>query len=280
MHSSAHKKRLRKELTKKIMARVYIGIILFIVYLPIFYLIVFSFTDSKIIGVWHGFSFSLYKDLFTGPKSQKILSALGNTVLVGFTASLMATIIGGFTAVGIHNSKKSIRNLLNNTNQIPILNAEIVTAVGLLLLFTTLGLTNHKGFWTVTLAHISFCTPYVILTVMPKLKQMNASVYEAALDLGAAPRQALIKVVLPEILPGMISGFLLSFTLSIDDFIITQFTTSSSFQTLSTYIYNSYSGKDGMPPELRALSALLFAIVLMILIAINIKASRMAKKTR
>lgn len=269
---------VRRELVKKILARVYIGLVLLFIYTPIFFLIIFSFTESKILGSWTGFSFKLYADLFTGIHSKAILTSLGNTLLVGLVASLVATMLGSLAAVGIFHSKKAVKKLMNNANHIPIVNAEIVTAVGLLLLFATIGLANHKGFWTVTAAHIAFTAPFVVLSVTPKLKQMNANIYEAALDLGASPMSALIKIVLPELLPSMLSGFLLAFTLSMDDFVISYYTTSSTFQTLSTYIYSTVQGKDTLLPEFRALSTILFLAVLTVLICFNIRSSRKAKR--
>lgn len=264
-------------MVKKILSRVYIGAVLVLLYLPIFYLILYSFTSAKVIGGWNGFSFAPFIDLFTGEDAPAIWTALGNTLAVGVTASVLATLLGTLAAIGIHNSGKRMKKALNNLNQVPVLNAEIVTAVGLLLLFTTIGLGNHKGFITVTLSHIMFTTPYVVLSVLPKLKQLNQSNYEAALDLGATPWQAMLKVVLPEIIPSMISGCLLAFTLSIDDFVITQFTTGTNYQLLSTYIYSTAAGKKGMPIALRALSTLLFLTVLGVLIIINFR-SKKAKK--
>lgn len=260
-------------MVKKVSAWIYILIVLAFIYLPIAFIMVYSFTTSKVIGSWSGFSFDLYRQVFTGPDSAKILSALKNTLILGGSASIIATVLGTSGAIGIHNLSKKTQNAFSTINQVPILNADIVTGISLLLLFVFLRI--DRGFITLLICHVAFCTPYVVLSVLPRLRQMDNSIYEAALDLGATPMFALWKIVIPEILPGMISGFLLAFTLSIDDFVITVFN-NGSFQTLSTFIYAD-ARKGGLTPSLRALSTLIFVFVLTLLIIVNLRSKRAEK---
>ncbi len=260
-------------MVKKISAWSYITLVLAFIYLPIAFIVVYSFTTSKVMGAWSGFSFQLYADLFAG-KSEEILQAVQNTLVLGVSASAISTALGTTAAIGIYNLKRKTEKVFTSINQVPILNADIVTAVSLMLLFVFLGIT--KGFVTVLISHVVFCTPYVILSVMPRLRGMDNSIYEAALDLGATPFQALRKVVLPEIMPGVISGFALAFTLSIDDFVITIFN-NGSFKTLSTFIYGD-AKKGGLTPELRALSTLIFVVVLTLLLIVNLRKNKHEKE--
>ena len=264
-------------MVKKILSNSYIALILLLLYTPIMFVVVFSFTESQVMGNWQGFSLTLYKDLFSGSKGRQILQAFWNTLEIGFLASLIATVIGTAGAIGIFYSKKRTRTAISMINQIPVLNADIVTAISLLLLFLLINM--EAGFTTVLLAHISFCAPYVVLSVLPKLKQMNDNIYEAALDLGATPFKALMKTVIPEILPGMVNGFLLSFTLSIDDFVVTNYTTGNGFETLSTFIYKD-AVKGGLTPSLRALSTLIFVAVLTMLLIINLRSNKTKLKNK
>ncbi len=261
-------------MVKKISAWMYIAIVLCFIYLPIAMIMIYSFTTSKVIGSWSGFSFELYKDLFVGSSSEKILEAFKNTIILGLSAATISTFIGTVSAIGIFSMKGKTKSKILSLNQIPILNADIVTGVALMLFFVVFGIS--KGFITVLIAHVAICTPFVILSIMPKLKQMDSSLYEAACDLGAKPLQAINQVILPQILPGVISGFMLAFTLSIDDFVITVFN-NGSFETLSTYIYAD-AKKGGLTPSLRALSTLIFVFVLTMLLVINIKKSKDEKK--
>ena len=191
-------------------------------------------------------------------------------------AATVSTLLGSIAAIGIFNLKARSRKAIGFVNSIPILNGDIITGISLFLLFVSLGIT--QGYTTVVLAHITFCTPYVVLSVLPRLKQMNPNIYEAALDLGATPMQALRKVIIPEIRPGMISGFMLALTLSIDDFAVTVFTIGNQgLETLSTYIYAD-ARKGGLTPELRPLSAIIFVVVLALLIVINYRAGKTKKK--
>lgn len=258
---------------KKILSRSYLGLLLLMLYAPILIIIIFSFTEAKVLGNWTGFSFKLYTSLFHGGVHHSLVSALWNTLIIGLIAATVSTILGTMAAIGINNLRPRASKAVQLANNIPILNPDIITAISLFLLFVTLGIS--QGYTTVILAHISFCTPYVVLSVLPRLRQMNDNLYEAALDLGATPFQALRKVLFPELKPGMISGFILAFTLSIDDFVVTLFTIGNEgLETLSTYIYAD-ARKGGLTPELRPLSAIIFISVLVLLLVIN---QRSAKK--
>ncbi len=204
------------------------------------------------------------------------MNALINTITIALLAATASTLLGSVAAIGIFNLKSRSRKAISFVNSIPILNGDIITGISLFLLFVSLGIT--QGYTTVVLAHITFCTPYVVLSVLPRLKQMNPNIYEAALDLGATPMQALRKVIIPEIRPGMISGFMLALTLSIDDFAVTVFTIGNQgLETLSTYIYAD-ARKGGLTPELRPLSAIIFVVVLALLVVINYRAGKTKKK--
>ncbi len=257
-------------MVKKISAWVYLALVLSFIYLPIVMIVVYSFTTSKVIGSWSGFSFQLYRDLFFGSGSEGIMTAFKNTLILGLSAATISTLIGTVASIGIFSMKGSSKAKVLSLNQIPILNADIVTGVALFLFFIVLGVS--RGFITVLIAHIVICTPFVVLAIMPKLKQMDASLYEAACDLGAKPFEAIRKVIVPQILPGILSGFMLAFTLSIDDFVITIFN-NGNFQTLSTYIYLD-AKKGGLTPSLRALSTLIFAFVLTMLLIVNLRKNK------
>ena len=256
----------------RILAKGYLWLLLALLYSPILIIMVFSFTEAKVLGNWTGFSTKLYSSLFTGGMHHSLTSAIWNTFAIAMLAATASTALGSIAAIGIFNLRTRTRRVMNFANAIPMMNADIITGVSLFLLFVSCGIS--QGFTTVVLAHITFCTPYVVLSVMPRLKKMNQNVYEAALDLGATPFQALRKVILPEILPGMISGFILAFTLSIDDFAVTIFTMGNEgLETLSTYIYAD-ARKGGLTPELRPLSTLIFITVLVLLIVINTRPER------
>lgn len=256
----------------RVLSKIYLWILLAFLYAPILIIMIFSFTEAKVLGNWTGFSLKLYESLFSGSVQYSLLSAIWNTFAIALIASVVSTILGSLAAVGIFNLRNRARQTVSFMNSIPILNSEIITGISLFLLFVSLGVS--QGFTTVTLAHITFCTPYVVLSVMPRLKQMNPNIYEAALDLGATPLQAFWKVILPEIKPGMISGFILALTLSIDDFAITIFTIGNEgLETLSTFIYAD-ARKGGLTPELRPLSTLIFVVVLLLLIIINKRADK------
>jgi len=255
---------------KRVISSSYLGLLLVMLYSPILIIIIFSFTEAKVLGNWTGFSFKLYKSLFEGGIQHSISGALWNTLIIGLIVALVSTILGTIAAIGIYNLTSRQQKIVQMVNAIPILNPDIITAISLFLLFVSLGIS--QGYTTVILAHITFCTPFVVLSVMPRLRRMNPNLYEAALDLGATPFYALRKILLPELKTGMISGFILSFTLSVDDFVVTLFTIGNEgLETISTYIYAD-ARKGGLTPELRPLSAIIFVTVLFLLIIISRRA--------
>lgn len=242
--------------------KLYIALIFIFLYAPIATLIVLSFNASKTRAKWGGFTLKWYLALF---ENEAILNALFNTLLIALIASVISTVIGTVACIAIMNLKKRSRSIVLGVTNIPMLNADIVTGISLMLLFLSLGL--KFGFGTILLAHITFCIPYVILSVMPRMKQLNPYTYEAALDLGASPVYGFFKVVFPELMPGILSGFLMAFTMSLDDFIITHFTKGAGVDTLSTKIYTEV--KKGIKPEMYALSTLIFLTVLILLLLVN-----------
>lgn len=235
-------------------------------YAPIMALAVFSFNDSKSMAHWNGFTFKWYKQLI---HNDSIMNALYYTLLVAIISSIIATIVGTISAIGIHKMRGKRRKLILNINYLPVLNPDIVTAVALMSLYVFLKL--EFGFTTMLLSHIMFSIPYVILSVLPKIKQLPQNIEEAAMDLGATPMYALRKVVLPQIKPGIISGFLIAFTMSIDDFIISFFTTGNGVSNLSIEIYGM--ARRGIKPEINALSTIMFTVVLILLLISNKKQS-------
>lgn len=272
----------------KWLTKSYVGVVMAFLYAPILVLIVFSFNQSKSRGAWTGFTFDWYKKLFT---NEIIIQSLINTLIVAVISSVVATLLGTMAAIGISRMKKYTRAAIMNVTYLPIINPEIVTGVSLMLLFVSaqsvlktlnlqLGtsLSFDFGFLTLVLAHITFNVPYVILNVMPKLRQMDNYVYEAALDLGCSPRQAFYKVVLPEIMPGVLAGFLMSFTYSLDDFIISYFVSGATSQTLPITIYSMTRRK--VSPEINALSAIIFVVVLVVLLAVNLNDARRERENR
>jgi spermidine/putrescine transport system permease protein len=257
---------------RRILSSSYLGILLVMLYAPILIIIIFSFTEAKVLGNWTGFSLKLYTSLFRISEIHSLSSALWNTLIIGLVAASVSTILGTMAAIGIYNLQPRAQKLVKMVNTVPILNPDIITAISLFLLFVSLGIS--QGYTTVILAHIAFCTPYVVLSVLPRLHLMNANLYEAALDLGATPFLALRKILLPELKPGMITGFILAFTLSIDDFVVTLFTIGNEgLETLSTYIYAD-ARRGGLTPELRSLSAIIFITVLGLLLVINKRAAK------
>lgn len=257
----------------KFLKRSYIYLIFIFLYLPIAVLMVYSFNDSRSRGVWGGFTLRWYVDLF---QDRTIMSSLYSTLIIGVSSAIIATIIGTMAAIGIHNSKGWQKKLIMNVTYIPVLNPDIVTAISLMILFVFAKV--RLGYLTLLLAHITFNIPYVILSVLPKLRQLNKHLYEAAMDLGATPTQALWKVIIPEIMPGIITGMLLAFTLSIDDFVVSFFTTGSGVSTLSITIYSM--ARRGINPKINALSTIMFTFVLVLLIIVNVRQAREEKKER
>lgn len=240
----------------------YIFLIFLFLYAPIVTLIILSFNASKTRARWGGFTLSWYAALF---QNDAIMEALLNTLSIALIASVLATIIGTVACIAIMSLKRKPRTIWLGITNIPMMNADIVTGISLMLLFLSLGL--RFGYGTILLSHITFCIPYVILSVMPRMRQTNGSIFEAAMDLGAGPVESFMKVVLPDIMPGILSGFLMSFTMSLDDFIITHFTKGAGVDTLSTKIYTEV--KKGIKPEMYALSTLIFVTVLLLLLIIN-----------
>lgn len=242
--------------------KVYIALIFIFLYAPIVTLMVLSFNASKTRAKWGGFTLKWYSSLF---QNRDIMEALVNTLLIAVISSLVATVIGTIACVAMSGMKRRTRSVLLGVTNIPMLNADIVTGISLMLLFISFGF--RFGFGTILLSHITFNIPYVILSVMPRMKQLNPSTYEAALDLGASHMTAFFKVIFPDLLPGILSGFLMAFTMSLDDFIITHFTKGAGVDTLSTKIYTEV--KKGIKPEMYALSTIIFVTVLLLLILLN-----------
>ena len=257
----------------KHVSRVYMAIIFLFLYSPIAVMAVFSFNESKSRTVWTGFTFDWYYKLF---HNETIINSLGVTIIVALIASVISTVIGTAAAIGLFNMKKKTRGVIMYFTYLPIMNPEIVTGVSLMLLYVFVGI--DMGFVTLILAHISFCVPYVILNVMPKLRQMDMSLCEAAMDLGCSQRGVFGKVVIPEIMPGILTGFLMSITYSIDDFVISYFTHGANSQNLSVTIYSMTRKK--VSPEINALSTIIFLVVLTVLLVMNISDARRQRKLR
>ena len=254
--------------SNSLLGRGYLGVVMAFLYAPIAVLIVFSFNSSKSRALWTGFTLDWYKKMFT---NEMILSSLANTLIIAIISTIIATIIGTLAAIGINAMNRWVKSLVLNITYMPIINPEIVTGVSLMLLFVfvrdRLGIPIEMGFLTLVLAHITFSIPYVILNVLPKLRQMDKNIYNAALDLGCNPAMAFIKVVIPEIMPGIVSGFLMAFTFSLDDFIISYFVSGTTFSTLPITIYAMTRKK--VSPEINALSTVVFIVVMLVLIASN-----------
>lgn len=253
---------MKNTATRNIAQKIYIALIFIFLYAPIVTLMVLSFNSSRTRAKWGGFTLAWYQNLFS---NSIIMQALANTLAIALLSALTATVIGTAACISMQGMKRRNRSILIGITNIPMLNAEIVTGISLMLLFISLGI--KFGFLTVLLAHITFNIPYVILSIMPRMKQLNPSIYEAALDLGASHPQAFFKVVFPDLLPGILSGFLMAFTMSLDDFIITHFTKGPGVDTLSTKIYTEV--KKGIKPEMYALSTIIFVSVLALLILVN-----------
>lgn len=251
--------------------KLYVSLIFIFLYAPIVTLIILSFNSSKTRSKWGGFTTKWYSSLF---RNQQIMNALYTTLIIAVLSALIATVLGTIASIAINSMNRKLRSVYMGVTNIPMLNADIVTGISLMLMFIACGISF--GFGTVLISHITFNIPYVILSVMPKLKQTNVSTYEAALDLGATPISAFFKVVFPDIFPGVLSGFMLAFTMSLDDFIITHFNKGPGFDTLSTKIYTEV--KKGIKPEMYALSTLLFVSVFVILILINFLPEKKVEK--
>ncbi len=262
----------------KTLSRIYTSLIFLFLYAPIAVLIVFSFNDSKNRVKWDGFTLKWYADLF---ENELILESLRITLEIAVLAAIVATIIGTLAAIGIHSMNGKLRTAFMTINNIPMVNPEIVTGISMMLMFVfVFRLTGllQPGFFTLLLSHITFCIPYVILQIMPKLRQMNKHLYEAAVDLGCPPMRAFFKVVIPEIMPGIVTGALMAFTMSLDDFVISYFNAGSTAQTLSVTIYSMT--KKPMTPEINALSTLMFGTVMLLLVVVNLRQIRELGKAK
>ena len=265
-------RRRRLGLRRHYGSQLYLWLLLLVLYAPIALIAVFSFTKSKILGNWTGFSFDLYINLFSGRADAGLNSAIWYTVVIALIAAVCSTILGTLAAIGIYNMRARSRKVVSFLNSVPMINPDIITGISLFLLFVALGFS--QGLATVCIAHVVFCTPYVVLSVLPRLSRMNPNTYEAALDLGATPAQALRMVMLPELWPGMLSGFVLALTLSVDDFGVTFFTKGSGgLETLSTFIYSD-ARKGGLTPELRPLFTIILLVMLTALIIINFRKNK------
>jgi len=244
----------------------YLGLMLMFLYAPIAVLIIFSFNDAKTMGTWKGFSLRWYEALLN---DATLINALWVTLSVAVISAVAATIIGTFAAIGLHSMKKGPRVVVENISQLPVVNPDLVTGISFMMLFAFIGLTG--GYTRMLIAHITFNIPYVIFSVMPKLRQSSNMLYEAAMDLGCTPWMALRKVVIPDIMPGIVSGFILAFTLSLDDFVVSWFATDG-IQNLSIYIYSI--ARRGISPKINALSTLMFVAVVALLLIVNLKSIR------
>ena len=261
----------------KTLSKVYMGLVLMLLYVPIFVLIVFSFNETKSRSVFSGFTLDWYAKLF---RNEVIISSLMNTIIIAVIASIAATLLGTLAAIGINSMRKVPKAIVMNITNMPIVNPEIVTGVSLMLLFVFFAarMNLEFGFVTLVIAHITFDVPYVILNVMPKFRQMDPNLFEAAQDLGCSPFTALRKVILPEIMPGVVSGFLMSFTFSLDDFVISYFTSGSTSQTLPITIYSMTRRK--ISPEINALSTLIFVVVVIVLVVKHIIETKQEQRNR
>lgn len=268
-------------MVKKIFAKAYVYIILLLMYVPIIVLMIFSFTNSDNVGQWNGFTFELYPRLF---QNAEIMTAVGNTLIIAVISAVCSTVLGTLGAIGVFYSKKRTRALIENITQIPVANAEIVIALSLTFMFVFIGSyifhAEIFSFWTLLAGHIVLSLPFVYLNVKPKLQQMDPSLYEAAINLGCNPRQAMSKVIIPQIRPGILSGFMLAITLSLDDFIVTAFLTgpgllsgAAKITTISTFI-QSVIKKKVVPNELRALATLIFVVVVIATIFVTVYQKR------
>lgn len=255
-----------KDTLKKLFANTYLYIVLAFLYLPIILIIVYSFSGSARFSFANGFNFNSYREILGSAYSESLIAALKNTFLIAIVSSVVSTVLGTVSSIGIFSMKKRVRTVVEDVNQLPIINSEIVMAVSLMIFFVSLGM--KAGLARLIIGHISFCTPYVVLSVIPKLEQLDPNVYEAALDLGASPNKALIKVLIPNLVPGIVSGFVMAFTLSMDDFIVSQLN-KGTVQTLSTLIYEDAS-KRGLEPFWFAVFSIFFVVVLTTVLLINL----------
>lgn len=250
------------EKKKRIVSKIILGLTTLFFYLPILYIIVFSFNHSRSLTKFGGFSLRWYEKMFA---DSNMMNAIVYTIVIAILATVISTIVGTLAAIGLSRSRRVLRNVVEQVNNLPIMNPEIVTAIGLLMFFSAIGV--EKGFLTLLLAHIMFCTPYVILSVSPKLRSLDPNLADAALDLGATPFQALTKVIVPQIMPGIVSGALIAFTMSFDDFIISYFVTGNGINNISILVYTM---SKRINPSINALSTLVILLITLVLIIVNV----------
>ena len=259
---------------KKIFSASWISLVLLFMYLPIIILAVYSFTDSTTIGAIRSFSLTNYETLFTTPE---LINMIIGTLVLDLVVSVLSVILGTTGAIGAFYSKKVSRTFIKNANQIPVVNAEVVTGFAICILLIVVFGIDKSTFIPLVIGQVSLCSPFVYLSVVPKLMQMDNSLYEAALDLGATPAKALFKVIIPQIMPGIVSGFMLSITLSLDDYFITTYTKPASFDTISTYVVNATKGaQTSIKTALWALSTIIFVLVILIVVVNYFKSSKRA----
>ncbi|MDR1795701.1 MAG: ABC transporter permease [Erysipelotrichaceae bacterium] len=247
---------------RRIPGALLIGATILFFYLPIILMIVFSFNDSRSLTSWNGFSLRWYQEL---TRNREIVQVVTTTIVVAIISTIVSTIIGTITAIGLSKCSRLLKEIILDVNDLPILNPEIVTAIGMMLLFSSLAV--EKGFWTMLLAHIAFSIPYVILSVLPKLRRLDPNIAEAALDLGAKPMTAMTKVIIPQIMPGIISGALIAFTMSFDDFVISYFVTGNGVKNISIFVYTM---SKRVNPTINALSTIMVVLITIALVAVNI----------
>ncbi len=263
-------------MVKKVLKYSLITLVLLFLYAPIVLLTVYSFNDSSTIGIWSDkWTFRLYRDLF---KDKELLQTVWNTLFLAVVSAVISTVLGTMGAIGMFYSRRKTYKTLSGITNIPVINAEIVTAISIALICSLLAF--GRTYASLLIGHVVLTFPFVVLNVLPKLKQMNPNVYEASLDLGATPTRALFTVIIPQILSGIFSGFLMAITLSLDDYIITTFTKPSTFDTISTYVYDAYAkgGRSSSVPALRALSAIIFLVMITIIVIANVRAGKRRTK--
>ncbi len=247
---------------KGLPSKLWLILLLAFMYLPIIYVVIFSFNDSRSLTHFTGFSLEWYEKMLD---NSTMMESIYYTVVIAIIATVVSTIVGTITAIGLSKSRRAMKETITQINNLPMLNPEIVTAIGLMLFFTALNM--RLGFMTLLLAHIIFCIPYVILSIMPKLRQLDDNLFEAALDLGCTPFKALYKVIIPQIKPGIISGALIAFTMSFDDFVISYFVTGPGINNISTMVYTSVKR---INPSVNALSTIIVLAITIILVIVNI----------
>ena len=255
---------------KSIFQKIYLLLILLFFYLPIIYVVFFSFNESKSLTTFTGFSLKWYEKMF---ESRSMMESVYYSLLVAVIATIVSTIIGTIVAIGLSKSNKIVKQIVTQVNNLPMLNPDIVTAIGLMLFFSTLNIPT--GFGTLLIAHIIFCIPYVILSIMPKLRQLDDNLAEAALDLGCTPFEALYKVIIPQIKEGIVSGALIAFTMSFDDFVISYFTTGPGINNISTYVYSSVKR---INPSINALSTIIVLGITIVLVLKNVLPQIIARR--